>query len=105
MNTYQGTKERTIQTVAKACLASCRKLTEQLQRTKQNILAELRGTFEAPEDLLRLAVNEAEALAWQTDFPHLVFADLATEKIQAVAAWHARQQLLARHQFISELAA
>ncbi len=105
MNTNQGKQERTIRTVAKACLASCRKLTEQLERTKQNLLAELRGTFEAPEALLRLAVNEAEALAWQTDFPHLVFADLAAEKIQAVAAWHARQQLLAHHQSISELAA
>jgi hypothetical protein len=47
--------------------------------------------------LLELAMNEAEALAWQTDFPQLFFPTLAAEKAGAVAGWHARQRrLLAR---------
>jgi len=33
------------------------------------------------------ALNEAEAAAWQTMFPHLVFPALATEKVQAAIAW------------------
>jgi hypothetical protein len=39
-------------------------------------------------------LNEAEALAWQTAYPHLLFPSLAVEKIQSVAAWQARQRLV-----------
>ena len=42
--------------------------------------------------MLRLALTEAEALAWQTDFPHLFFPALAAEKAQAAVAWHQRQR-------------
>ena len=42
--------------------------------------------------LLRLALNEAEALAWQSGFPELIFPILAQEKAGKVAAWHERQQ-------------
>jgi hypothetical protein len=37
-------------------------------------------------------LNEAEALAWQTEFPHLVFPILAQEKVQSAANWEAHQQ-------------
>jgi hypothetical protein len=57
------------------------------------------------EHLLRLAVNEAEALAWQTDYPHLIFPTLAVEKVQAVTAWDAQQQALRRNQQFHRLAA
>src|SRR5687768_3912217 len=75
-----------------ACLASCRKILAQLQQTKSAILNEFRASLEAHEHLLHLALNEAEALAWQSGVPHLVFPALATEKAQSVAAWHARQR-------------
>ena len=42
--------------------------------------------------LVRLALNEAEALAWQTGFPELVFPILAQEKADKVSSWHERQQ-------------
>jgi len=45
-----------------------------------------------PNKLLHLALNEAEALAWQTEYPHLVFPTLALEKAQAVANWLTRQR-------------
>ena len=79
-------------TFAHHCRASCRRLLSQIEKTKNSILAEFRGTLGAHEQLLGLALNEAESLAWQTAFPHLVFPMLATEKAEAVAAWHARQQ-------------
>ena len=44
--------------------------------------------------LLRLALTEAEALAWQTEFPHLVFPELAREKAHAAILWHQRQRSL-----------
>lgn len=78
------------------CFASCRKLLVQIEKTRDAILAEFRELREAHERLLHLALNEAEALAWQTDYPYLVFPTLATEKAQAVAAWHVRQQSMQR---------
>ena len=42
--------------------------------------------------LLRLTLNEAEALAWATGFPELTFPVLAQEKADKVAAWHERQK-------------
>jgi hypothetical protein len=80
-------------TLAKACLASCQQLVAQIQKTKDAILAEFREALGAQDHLLRLALNEAEALAWQTAYPHLVFPALAAEKAQAVATWHARQRI------------
>ena len=46
--------------------------------------------------ILQLALNEAEAIAWQTGFPHLLFPLLALEKANAVAEWHARQESIRR---------
>ena len=46
--------------------------------------------------LLRLVLNEAEGLAWQTEFPQLVFLALAVEKAEAAVAWHQRQTALRR---------
>src|SRR2546425_12841222 len=46
--------------------------------------------------LLRQALNEAEAIAWQTGFPHLVFPSLALEKASAVATWESRQRTMRR---------
>src|SRR5437588_12104412 len=81
-------------TFANSCVATCRKLINQLAEAKEAILSEFRQSVGADEHLLRLALNEAEAIAWQTEVPHLVFPDLAAEKAQAVAAWHARQNFL-----------
>ena len=74
------------------CGASCRKIRAQIAGVKEAIFAEYNRVFSAPERLVRLALNEAEAAAWQTKYPHLFFPTLAAEKVRAVAAWNARQQ-------------
>jgi hypothetical protein len=48
--------------------------------------------------VLELALNEAEALAWETGFPQLVFPTLAMEKVSAVATWHSRQKSICRNE-------
>jgi hypothetical protein len=35
-----------------------------------------------------VALNEAEALAWETEYPQLVFPTLAEEKIAAISSWY-----------------
>src|SRR5262245_39895455 len=97
MKTTELTRNNhTVRTLAETCQACYRKLVTQLRKSKEAILAEFRQTLAADESMLRLAVNEAEALAWQTAYPQLVFPTLAMEKAQAVAAWDTRQRAIAR---------
>jgi hypothetical protein len=81
-------------TFRKACANSCKRILTQITKAKEAILAEARDTLNVRDHLLRLALNEAEALASQTLCPHLVFPALAVEKVQAVAAWERRQRQL-----------
>ena len=83
-------------TVGGACAASCQKILAQITAAKAMIFAESCQLLKTQEHLLRLALNEAEAAAWQTMYPQLVFPALATEKVQAVVAWEARQQSVRR---------
>jgi hypothetical protein len=78
------------------CAACYQKALAQITAAKAVILAESKQMLAVPERLLRLALNEAEALAWQTTYPHLVFPMLAAEKTQAVAAWNSTQQAVRR---------
>ena len=59
---------------------------------KGAILAEFGELVRAEPRMLDLALKEAEALAWQTQYPVLVFPTLAEEKVRAVAAWITHQQ-------------
>ena len=106
MKLNQGAKmEGGVRTVANACVASCQKLAAQIERTKQNLLAELQESFQVPEQLFRQALGEAEALAWQTGYPQLVFPTLAMEKVQTVAAWQRRQQALTNRRSLARITA
>ena len=78
--------------IANVCLEYCRRLVGRIAKAKAAILAEFHEAMGGREQLLRLALNEAEALAWQTPYPHLVFPTLATEKAQALTNWEARQR-------------
>jgi hypothetical protein len=82
----------TEQTITDRCVQSCKKLLTRIEQTKGRIAAEFREIVESNQQSFQLALNEAEALAWQTEFPQLFFPDLAVEKIQAVATWQTRQQ-------------
>jgi len=100
MNINQATTKNTVKAAANVCIASCQKFATQIERAKEKLLAELRGNLDVPERLFRLALGEAEALAWQTEYPHLFFPALAAEKVQAAAAWTTRQQFLNREKSI-----
>lgn len=80
---------------SKVCRACRDKIAAQIRNVRETILAEARETVAVQEHLLRLALNEAEALAWQTACPQLVFPNLAMEKIQGAVGWRSRQRLAA----------
>jgi hypothetical protein len=82
-----------------ACKGACRKLLTRLQNTKNAVLSEFRQSTFNHERLLHLALNEAEALAYETGVPYLTFPLLAREKAQAVADWGRKQSRVRRESF------
>ncbi len=89
----------------KAGAAAGPRLRRQISTAKATIFAESSPALTAQVHLLRLALNEAEAVAGQTLYPELVFPVLATEKVQAVIAWVARQQTVRQTSAVFALAA
>lgn len=79
------------------CAKYCRKLLSEIQQTKRDLVAQFRKAFAGQEHLLRLTLNEAEALAFLTEYPHLVFPALALEKVQDVAKWTTHQRQVGRN--------
>src|SRR5688572_20057177 len=69
-----------------------RKIATQVEAAKAMIFAESQASSKLNENMLRLALNEAEALAWQTVYPHLLFPTLAIEKVQTMRAWRDHQK-------------
>jgi hypothetical protein len=95
MNTTNTNKKlATEQTITDRCVQSCKKLFSEIERAKNKIADEFREIVESNQKSFQLALTEAEALAWQTDYPQLFFPTLAMEKVQAVATRRTRQQAL-----------
>ena len=78
--------------ITDVCITSCRNMVRQIERVKSAIAKEFSDVIAGHKHVLELAMNEAEALAWQSGVPQLVFPSLAMEKARDVAEWHARQQ-------------
>lgn len=85
--------------------ASGPKIPAQISAVKAAIFAESYPGLQSRARLLWLALNEAEAAAWQTRYPQLVFPTLATEKVEAVIAWKTRQRAVQRASPVFALAA
>jgi hypothetical protein len=79
-----------------ACVEQCRAVAARLALAKESLIAEFKESFQIQERLLQLAVNEAEALARETEYPHLLFPALALEKVRVAASWHERQEQIRR---------
>lgn len=71
-------------------------ISSQIASVKREVFAEFQPALGANEQLLRLAIVEAEALARQTEYPQLLFPVLAAEKARKAARWQFHQQFLLR---------
>lgn len=67
---------------------------EAIAKVRALVEREFSILLEQEPRLLRQALNEAEAIAWQTGFPQLVFPSLALEKARAIATWERRQRTM-----------
>ena len=98
-----GFKAKPAKAVA-AHSASARELAVQVASIKSGLVREFGTTLGGNGQLLLSALNEAEALAWQTSYPHLLFPVLAEEKASAVNRWAARQRSVRRASRVITLA-
>lgn len=89
---------RSLAAVAESAVEGFESVCELLKQTKREIAIQHRDLFQGRERLLKLALNEAEALAFQTDYPHLLYPQLALEKVEAALSWQYRQQLIRRNE-------
>jgi hypothetical protein len=90
--------------VAVRCLKACEKFLAQMQRVKEQIIAQVQTGYPAPrQHWVSQTLNEAEALAWQSGFPHLVFPVLAEEKVSNLKQWQQHQNAV--HNQLFKLAA
>lgn len=88
-----------------AGLASARRSAAEVRRLKAKLAAKWTAVRPGDAHRFRLALNEAEALAWQTPFPTLFFPALAREKAQHLLAWQERQAALRRRTAVISFAA
>jgi len=98
-NSFENGRLTTRTSFVATCTGSCRKFLARLQNIKTKLLGEFRQNTFNQERLLQLALNEAEALAYDSGFPLLTFPVLAREKVQAVAAWGRQQNRVRRESF------
>lgn len=105
MNATNINENLTEQTIASRCVQCYKALLTEIEQAKNMIVNDFHETLDTHGNLFRLALNEAEALAGQTNYPHLFFPTLAMERVQAVVAWRKRQQSLYRkHPVFAEAA-
>lgn len=64
----------------------CQKLFVALGDLKVRLQAQYERRFPGEGSRIRRAIEEAEAVAWRTPFPHLFLPDLAEEAIVRLAA-------------------
>ena len=85
---------RSLQTCASSRVRFCTAIEQGLRAIKEGLFKAHRTHNKRNDQVLRLALNEAEALAVASGFPQLLFPTLAMEKAQSAVAWHRRQQTI-----------
>jgi hypothetical protein len=65
-----------------------------MEEVKKSLERDFGSALETQHHLLDLNLNEAEALAWLTPFPDLLFPVLAEEKAVELKHWAAHQRAI-----------
>jgi formate-dependent nitrite reductase cytochrome c552 subunit len=77
-----------------ACARCYQAIVRRLKAVKAKMAAEFSPAMTGYEEVLCAALNEAEAVAWQTPYPHLLFPVLAEEKAVEARQWAAHQRVI-----------
>jgi len=88
MNANNRAVRNVMKIVPEAWIESGKKLILGIDQVKRNLVAQSQENLGLPQRLFQVALNEAETLAWETEYPQLIFPTLAEEKIKAISAWY-----------------
>ncbi len=88
----EATRINSLRRLQDLCERCYQGVLRRLSLVKADVEREFSRGLAGYEKLLKSAMNEAEALAWQTPYPHLFFPVLAEEKAAAVQRWAAHQR-------------
>lgn len=77
-----------------ACARCYQAIVRRLKAVKAKVAAEFSPAMTGYEHVLSASLNEAEAVAWQTPYPHLLFPVLAEEKAVEARQWAAHQRAI-----------
>lgn len=88
-----------------ACIPCYEAVLNRIGSIRSGIEQKFSRSLAGHEGFLRSALTEAEALAWQTPYPHLLFPVLAEEKAAAVQAWAEHQREVYAREHIRAFAA
>jgi len=88
------TTEGQVRSPLAGALDACRTVAAKFNELKSRVARRLAGETGAgvPENLLKQAISEAEALAWATSYPLLFLPVLAEEKVADLRRWEERQR-------------
>jgi hypothetical protein len=75
-----------VKIVPESWVASGQNLVLNIERAGQNLATRFNDQVELPQRLFQLALNEAAAIASETEYPQLFFPTLAEERIAAISA-------------------
>jgi hypothetical protein len=64
----------------------CRDLVGAIVKLKSRLIAKYERSHPGRSHVIRQAVTEAEALAWETAFPHLFLPDFAEARVAEIVA-------------------
>ena len=96
MNTNQKTGSIKVEFLPETESTIELKHTDPINQIKANVFAKFQKLMGTHEELLRLALFEADSLAHQTGFAQLFFPELALEKAENAVRWQSRQRFLLR---------
>ncbi len=77
-----------------ACTRCYHAVLRRLADVKAQVTTDFRHEMTGYEQVLSASLNEAEAVAWQTPYPHLLFPALAEEKAIEARQWAAQQRAI-----------
>lgn len=94
MNANNRVVSNVMKIVPDSWIESGKRLILGIERVKRNLAEQAQNNLGLPQRLFQVALNEAEALAWETEYPQLLFPALAEEKIEAISAWYGHGESL-----------
>ncbi len=96
LSSSQNRRSVSLRRLQSVCSNCYQRVLNRLAVVRAKVEREFGRKMAGYEQMLKAVINEAEAMAWQTPYPHLFFPELAEEKAAAAQRWVAHQSAVLR---------